>query len=122
MSTPFVWFDHRSEDPTGSVKFYESLLGWKRAAQSPPGLTALGDRHTDLVGMRFVYGFTPRAFFNAFVQYNADRNELSSNIRFHLIHHPLSDLFIVYNDRRDTERGDLVDRALIVKFTNLFNF
>ncbi len=43
MSTPFVWFDHRSDDPAGTVQFYESLLGWKRAPQSPPGLTALGD-------------------------------------------------------------------------------
>ncbi len=51
MSTPFVWFDHRSEDPTGSVKFYESLLGWKRAAQSPPGLTALGDEAPPWGGM-----------------------------------------------------------------------
>jgi hypothetical protein len=59
---------------------------------------------------------------NAFVQYNADTHEVSSNIRFNIIHRPLSDLFIVYNDRRDTDRNSLIDRALIVKFTNLFDF
>ena len=77
---------------------------------------------TDLVAARFTYAFTARAFLNAFVQYNADRHELSSNIRFNIIHSPLSDLFIVYNDVRDTERNQAASRALIVKFTNLFNF
>jgi hypothetical protein len=83
---------------------------------------ANGRKTTDLAGLRFVYAFTPRAFVNAFVQYNADTHEVSSNIRFNIIHRPLSDLFIVYNDRRDTDRGSLIDRALIVKFTNLFDF
>jgi hypothetical protein len=77
---------------------------------------------TDLFGTRLVYGFTPRAFFNAFVQYNAATQRLSSNIRFNWIHHPLSDLYVVYNDTRDTATGQRVERALIIKFTNLFNF
>jgi len=77
---------------------------------------------TNLVGARFLYAFTPRVFFNAFIQYNAARNQLSSNIRFHFIHHPLSDLYLVYNDLRDTNTGQLTQRALIVKLTNLFDF
>ena len=81
-----------------------------------------GSFTTNLVGMRFVYAFSPRAFFNAFVQYNADRNQVSSNLRFNIIHHALSDLFVVYNDTRSTDNGQVMDRALIVKFTNLFNF
>ncbi len=81
-----------------------------------------GKFNTDLVAARFTYAFTARAFLNAFVQYNADRHELSSNIRFNIIHSALSDLFIVYNDVRDTERNQAASRALIVKFTNLFNF
>ena len=83
---------------------------------------ANGSFTTDLVGMRFVYAFTPRAFFNAFIQYNSDRNEVSSNLRFNIIHRPLSDLFIVYNDRRSADNGQTLNRALIVKFTNLFDF
>jgi hypothetical protein len=77
---------------------------------------------TDLVCARFLYGFTPRAFLNAFFQYNTDTNEFSSNIRFNIIHRPLSDLYLVYNDRRNSDAGELVERAFIVKFTNLFNF
>jgi hypothetical protein len=77
---------------------------------------------TGLVGARLLYGFSPRAFFNAFVQYNQDTHQVSSNLRFNFTHHPLSDLYLVYNDRRDTRTGDVVDRAVIVKVTNLFSF
>jgi hypothetical protein len=77
---------------------------------------------TELVGARFIYGFTPRAFFNAFIQYNANTQLLSSTLRFDLIHRPLSDLYIVYNDTRDTGTQLLRERAFIVKLTNLFDF
>jgi hypothetical protein len=81
-----------------------------------------GEFTTGLVGARFLYGLTPRAFFNAFLQYNADTHQVSSNLRFNFTHHPLSDLYLVYNDRRDTMSGDLLERAVILKLTNLFNF
>jgi hypothetical protein len=81
-----------------------------------------GDFTTQLLGARLIYGFSPRAFFNAFIQYNADTRQVSSNLRFNFTHHPLSDIYVVYNDRRDTGAGQLVERALIVKVTNLFNF
>jgi opacity protein-like surface antigen len=77
---------------------------------------------TELFGSRFVYAFSPRAFLNAFIQYNADTRQVSSNIRLDFIHHPLSHLYVVYNDRRDTVSGQLLERALILKLTNLFNF
>jgi hypothetical protein len=81
-----------------------------------------GSFSTGLVGARILYGFNPRAFFNAFLQYNADTHQVSSNLRFNFTHHPLSDLYVVYNDRRDTASGELLERAVIVKLTNLFNF
>jgi hypothetical protein len=81
-----------------------------------------GSFTTDLVGARFLYAFNPRAFFNAFLQYNADTGQVSSNLRFNIIHHPLSDLFVVYNDLRDTRNGQVLQRALTLKLTNLFNF
>jgi hypothetical protein len=81
-----------------------------------------GSFTADLFGVRFLYAFTPRAFLNAYVQYNADTHQVSSNLRFNIIHHPLSDLYLVYNDRRDTVSGQLMERAFIIKLTNLFNF
>ena len=81
-----------------------------------------GEFTTQLVGARMLYGFSPRAFFNAFIQYNADTHQVSSNLRFNFMHHPLSDIYVVYNDRRETTGGELVERTFIVKVTNLFNF
>ena len=83
---------------------------------------AEGEFTLDLVGARFLYAFSPRAFFNAFIQYNADTRQVSSNVRFNVIHHPLSDLFLVYNELRDTQNGQLLQRGLVFKLTNLFNF
>ena len=51
MSNPFIWFDHRSDDPSGAGSFYENLLDWKPAAQSPPGMTAYGDGDQPWSGM-----------------------------------------------------------------------
>lgn len=56
-------------------------------------------------------------FLNALVQYNNDARQWSSNVRFNLIHRPLSDIFLVYNERRNSEGGDLIDRAVIAKLT-----
>ena len=66
---------------------------------------------TDLVATRFTYSFTPRALINAFIQYNADTHEVSSNIQLRITHHPLSDLYLVYNEGRDTANGQPVERA-----------
>jgi len=77
---------------------------------------------TNLIGTRVLYSFTSRAFLNAFFQYNADTRQVSSNIRFNLIHHPLSDLYLVYNDTQETTTGETVGRAFTIKLTNLFNF
>ena len=76
---------------------------------------------TDLVGTRVAYAFTPRALLNGFFQYNSSTRQVSSNIRFNIIHRPLSDLFLVYNDLRDSS-GRSLQRAFIVKVTNLFDF
>jgi Domain of unknown function (DUF5916) len=81
-----------------------------------------GSFTTNLVGTRFLYAFSPRAFFNAYIQYNADTHLVSSNIRFNFTHHPLSDIYLVYNDTRDTAAGHLVGRSFIIKCTNLFSF
>jgi hypothetical protein len=74
-----------------------------------------------LVTSRVNYNFNTRVFVNALVQYNTDSRQLSSNLRLNIIHRPLSDVFLVYNERHD-ERTDQVDRALIAKMTYLFAF
>ena len=60
-------------------------------------------------------------FLNALIQYNSAVREISSNIRFNFIYKPLSDLFLVYNERRSTT-GEVVERAFIAKLTYVFDF
>jgi hypothetical protein len=54
---------------------------------------------------------------NALIQYNKDLDQWSSNIRFNVIHRPLSDFYIVYDERQSTTSGSGVNRALIAKMT-----
>ncbi len=72
---------------------------------------------TDLLAARLDYNFSTTMFLNSLVQYNTDARQLSANIRFNVIHRPLSDLFVVYNERRDSRSRDLIDRAVIAKLT-----
>ena len=81
-----------------------------------------GSFTTNLLRTRATYAFSPRTVVHAFIQYNADAKQVSSNIRFNWTHRPLSDLYIVYNDTRDTLTGQTRERALILKLTNLFSF
>ena len=75
----------------------------------------------NLMAARVNYGFTTTMFLNALIQYNSDNKQWSSNVRFNIIHRPLSDIFVVYNERRDSMSGNLVDRALIAKMTYMFS-
>jgi len=80
---------------------------------------SLADGHykTNLISTRVNYSFSTAVFLNALVQYNSDAGTWSSNIRFNVIHRPLSDFFLVYNERRNSLTGDLQDRAVIAKVT-----
>jgi hypothetical protein len=80
-----------------------------------------GRADSDLVTTRVNYSFSTTMFLNALVQYNSNRSQWSSNIRFNIIHRPLSDFYLVYNERRDSITGDLVDRAVIAKLTYMLS-
>jgi hypothetical protein len=75
-----------------------------------------------LVTSRVNYNFNTHMFVNALLQYNTDSRQWSSNLRFNIIHRPLSDFFLVYNERRDERSGDLINRALVAKMTYLVAF
>jgi hypothetical protein len=74
---------------------------------------------------RVVYTMTPRAFLAGLVQYNSSNDAVSTNLRLRWEYRPGSELFVVYNDERDT-RGlgfpDLTNRAFIVKIAPLLRF
>ena len=77
---------------------------------------------THLVTGRVNYYFNTKVFVNALVQYNTDTNQWSSNMRLDIIHRPLSDIYLVYNERHDSRSGQLLSRAVIAKMTYLFAF
>ncbi|MBI4483184.1 MAG: carbohydrate binding family 9 domain-containing protein [Acidobacteria bacterium] len=81
-----------------------------------------GSFTTQVLGLRANYSFSTRMFLNALFQYNSDRRQVASNIRFNFIHHPLSDLFIVYNEQRDVSGAGKTDQAVILKYTHLLSF
>ena len=81
---------------------------------------------TSLVTSRVTYTLTPRVFFGGLLQYNSSNNSLGTNLRLRWEYQPGSELFVVYNDQRDTSslRGTpfVQNRAFVVKFTRLFRF
>ena len=80
---------------------------------------------TTLVGSRVTYTMTPLMFASALVQYNSDARNVSANVRLRWEYRPGSELFVVYNEERDTlTRGvpDLSNRAFIVKVNRLLRF
>ena len=82
-----------------------------------------GDFLVNLATLRVDYTFSPRMTIRSLTQYNTSTNEISNNIRFNLIHRPGSDLFVVYNDLRQTGLPADVfaqkDRQLVVKLNYL---
>jgi hypothetical protein len=81
-----------------------------------------GDFVSTLITGRVNYNFNTKMFLNALLQYNTDSQQWSSNLRFNIIHRPLSDIFLVYNERRDERTGNLLDRAFVAKMTYLMAF
>lgn len=77
---------------------------------------------TTLVNWRTGYSFNTNMFLDALVQYRNDLKQFSSNVRFNLIHHPLSDFFIVYNEQQFTDGRVPAGRGVVVKYTHLFSF
>ncbi len=62
-------------------------------------------------------------FFDALAQYDPRAHQLNANLRFNLIHHPLSDLFIVLNEQKITmPDAPATGFGVIVKYTQMFAF
>ena len=76
----------------------------------------------DVLSGRVDWAYSTRLFLGAWVQYNDASHELVSNVRLNFLHAPLSDLFLVYQERRDTDGGGVRDRRLSAKLTRLFAF
>ncbi len=80
---------------------------------------------TELVTARTTYTVTPQMFVSALLQYNSGNNSLGANLRLRWEYQPGSELFVVYNEQRDTltpHFPELENRAFIIKINRLFRF
>jgi hypothetical protein len=85
----------------------------------------VGSFDTNLVSSRATYSMTPFMFISGLVQYNSSTHTVSTNARFRWEYSAGSELFVVYNDVRDTLQPGfpaLNNRSVIVKMNRLFRF
>ena len=97
-----------------------------------PGLSVnrvrlpFGDFTATLMTARTTFTLTPFMFASALVQYNSSNGTVGANIRLRWEYQPGSELFVVYNEGRNTllsgSTAALQQRALVVKLNRLFRF
>jgi hypothetical protein len=85
-----------------------------------------GDFTSKLIGSRITYTVTPTLFASALIQFNSSTHTVSANARTRWEYRPGSELFIVYNEERDSEAAlgipGLLNRAFIVKVNRFIRF
>ncbi|MBM3779452.1 MAG: carbohydrate binding family 9 domain-containing protein [Acidimicrobiia bacterium] len=83
---------------------------------------------TQLVRTRTTYTLTPLMFVSALVQYNSSSRSFSTNARLRWEYTPGSELFVVYDEDRNTDPltpdrfTELRNRAFVVKINRLLRF
>ena len=84
-----------------------------------------GQFTTHLAGSRVTYTATPLMFVSSLLQYNSGTQAVSANVRLRWEYRPGSEMFIVYNEERDTLVPTfpvLTNRGIIFKINRLFRF
>lgn len=108
---------------SGSLRWQPGARLTVEGAASHNGLSVQGsDFNADLYSARVKYAWSTRLYFGAFLQYNADIEEVVTNLRAQLVHAPLSDLFLLFTERRSTGGEEVLERFLTLKVTRLLAF
>ena len=68
------------------------------------------------------YFFSTALVATARIQYDQSGDELLTDLRLNWIHAPLSDLYLVLTERRDTRTDQVLERLVTFKVTRLFPF
>jgi Domain of unknown function (DUF5916) len=76
----------------------------------------------NLAGFRVRYAWSTTLLSSAFVQYNTQTRSFSTNARVNWRWAPLSDLFLVYTERRDSETWGRNERSVALKITRMLAF
>ncbi len=113
------WTGHQKNAGGGvRVRFNQHLAASATLSRNMIDLPQ-GAFAANLARLRLDWSFSPRMFLNALVQYNGQDDNWISNVRFNLIHRPLSDMYVVWNE---TRLSTGTRRALMLKYTHLIAF
>jgi len=74
---------------------------------------------TTLLGSRVTFTMTPMMFVSTLLQYNSAARNVSVNARLRWEYILGSELFVVYNDQRDTAGAGFQNRSLVVKLNRM---
>ena len=74
---------------------------------------------TTLLGSRVTFTMTPMMFVSTLLQYNSAARNVSVNARLRWEYILGSELFVVYNDQRDTAGAGFQNRSLVVKINRM---
>ena len=114
----------------GSRRAATAALVWRlRDNMSLEGATQRNDVRrdagaftADLASLRLRYSWSTKLYGSAFTQYNSQTRAFVTNARVALRYRPLSDMYLVYTDRRDTGTGIRNERLLALKVTHMTAF
>jgi hypothetical protein len=122
---PFYDGDRNAFGYTGARVKFSPRLAVEPGVSINRVTLPFGDFTTALVSSRTTFTLTPMAFVSGLVQYNSSNSSLSTNVRLRWEYQPGSELFVVYNEGRDTAlrgRAHLQNRALVFKINRLLRF
>jgi hypothetical protein len=94
-------------------------LGLEATLQRNDVVLGSGAFTADLVGARLRYARSTTLFGSAFVQYNTQARAFITNARVNLRYRPLSDVFLVYTERRNIDTGVRNERSVALKVTRM---
>lgn len=104
---------------TWRARYFLSVEGsFQRNDVDLPG----GSFLADIASARLRYAWSTRLFGSAFVQYNTQSRSFVTNARINFRYAPLSDVFLVFTERRNRNTGTLNERSVALKVTRLFAF
>lgn len=104
---------------TWRAKYFLSLEGsFQRNDVDLPG----GSFLADVASARLRYAWSTRLFGSGFVQYNTQSKSFVTNARVNFRYAPLSDVFLVYTERRNRETNVMNERSVALKVTRLMAF
>ncbi len=77
---------------------------------------------TNLGVFRALFAFSPKAYVRGLFQYNDDDQEAGANVLFRYTYRPGADIFVVFNEERDTDAvgWNVTNREFLVKMTFYF--